>query len=316
MLYRELGRSGIRVSLVSYGAGGPSQFGKAAGLTDSERRSLIARAIDLGINLFDTAANYANGESETWLGQALEGHPRDSFMIATKWGWRSSSGQLPHPDALIESAEKSMTRLRTDYIDVMQIHGLNQQVYRKATEMYAPALLKLKETGKARLIGFSEMMTEDPSHTAPEIAVNEHHDIWDTIMLKYGILNQYAAINVLPKAQEHGIGILNMAPVRFTLTRADEYRALLEQWRDDDSIDVDHPKLRDGLGWLVRGNVPSVIAAGYKFAAAHPGISTVISGTSSIDHLEENVTALEDPSLPTEDMELLRELLMTSAAPR
>ena len=62
MLYRTLGKSGISVSLASYGGGGPSQFGKAAGLTAGQRRNLIARALDLGINMFDTAANYGDSE--------------------------------------------------------------------------------------------------------------------------------------------------------------------------------------------------------------------------------------------------------------
>ena len=313
MLYRTLGKSGIPVSIASYGAGGPSQFGKAVGLTARQRRELIARALDLGINLFDTSANY--GDSEVWLGQALEGVPRDSYLIATKWSWKGSA-QLPPPESLTRSVEQSMTRLNIDYIDVMQIHGILPGTYHEITEKYASTLLKLKQDGKTRLIGFSEMMTEDPRHTVPQTALEDHPDIWDTIMLKYGILNQYAAKNVLPLAQKHGIAILNMAPVRFTLTRRHEYEQLLDTWREQGEIDVDHPKIKDGLDWLLSDDVPSVIAAGYKFAADHPAISTVITGTSNPKHLEDNVSAFENPALPAEHTQALKQLLENSAAPR
>ncbi len=314
MHYRTLGKSGIRVSLASYGGGGPSQFGKAAGLTAKQRRALIARALDLGINMFDTAANY--GDSEEQLGRALNGVPRDSFLIGTKWTWKTADGILPNTDSLIASVEQSMRRFNTDVIDIMQVHGIHKSNYFDITERYAPTLQKLKEQGKVRLIGFTEMMTEDPKHTVPQTALEKHPDIWDTIMLKYGILNQYAAKKTLPLAQKHGVATLNMAPVRFTLTRQHEYDQLLEQWRAQGEIDVDNPKLRDGLDWLITADAPSIIAAGYKFAADHPGISTVITGTSNIKHLEDNIAAFEKPTLPDEHMELLTKLLGNSAAPR
>ncbi len=314
MHYRALGKSGIKVSLVSYGGGGPSQFGRAAGLTANQRRDLIARALDLGINMFDTAANY--GDSEPKLGQALKGVPRDSYLIATKWSWKTGGDELPHPDALLASVEQSMKRLNTDVIDIMQIHGILPGTYHDITEKYVPTLLKLKEQGKARLIGFSQMMTEDPKQTVPVAALKEHPDLWDSIMLKYGILNQYAAKEALPLAQKHGVAILNMAPVRFTLTRQHELDQLLETWRSEGEVDIDHPKIRNGFDWLITEDAPTIIAAGYKFAADHPAISTVISGTSNINHLEENVAAFDNPALPKEHTALLKKLLGDSAAPR
>ena len=314
MQYRTLGKSGIPVSLASYGGGGPSQFGKAADLNARERRDLIARALDLGINLFDTAANY--GDSEIWLGEALKGFKRDSYLIATKWTWKTGTDDLPDPNDLLASFERSLQRLNTDYIDIMQIHGILPGRYRDITDKFASTLLMLKEQGKARLIGFSEMMVQDPRHTVPQQALEEHPDIWDTIMLKYGILNQYAAKKVLPLAQEHGVAILNMAPVRFTLTRQYEFEQLLENWRAEGEIDVDHSKIRDGFDWLINEDVPSIIAAGYKFAADHPAISTVITGTSNIRHLEDNVAAFANPSLSDDHTRLLHQLLGESAAPR
>ena len=79
----DLGRTGQKVSLLSYGTGGPSGFGARTGVDRSGRRRLIRRMLDLGVNLFDTAEGYGN--SEEWLGDALQGAARDSYLIATKW---------------------------------------------------------------------------------------------------------------------------------------------------------------------------------------------------------------------------------------
>ena len=83
MIYRTLGRTGIRVSLASFGSGGPSNLGQHRGTTASEQDALVMRCLDLGINLFDTSKNY--GDSEQILGRALRGVPRDSYHLVTKW---------------------------------------------------------------------------------------------------------------------------------------------------------------------------------------------------------------------------------------
>ncbi len=316
MLYRTLGRSGIKTSLVSYGTGGPRQFGRSSGLTAQGRKRLVGRVLDLGINLFDTAEAYGGGDSERWLGETLAGVPRDSYVICTKWRLRGDETDLREPSELIASFERSLSRLCTDVVDVMMLHGPRPGEYEAAVDRYGDILQRLKDEGKARTIGFSEMMTDDPKHTVPEHALEMHPDLWDVVMIKYGILNQWAAKSVLPLAEKHGVGILNMAPVRYTLTRPDEYETLLRHWRDEGSIDVNHPKIRDGYDWLVGGDVQSVIAAGYKFAAEHPAISSVITGTSSVEHLEENVAAMENPTLTPHHLAELKSLLGDSYAPR
>ena len=83
MHYRTLGRTGIEVSLLSLGSGGAKMLGQADGLTQREQTALVRRALDLGVNLFDTSQGY--GDSEAILGRALEGVPRDSYFLATKW---------------------------------------------------------------------------------------------------------------------------------------------------------------------------------------------------------------------------------------
>ena len=311
MQYRPLGNSGIDVSLMSLGTGGPSQFGQKSGVDDAGRKRLVDRALDLGVNFFDTSEQY--GESEAMLGRALKGVPRDKYYIATKWGYKSG-GQMRDPEGLVESVERSLKLMDLDVIDVMQFHGIFPEHYDEIVDRFAPVMVRLKEQGKIRLTGFTEMMTIDPKHGIPERAVKEHPDLWNVIMLKYGILNQWAAKEVLPLAEKHGIGILNMAPVRLTLTREDDRKKLWEEWKADGTIDLSSLDENDPFGWLLKGDVESVIDAGYRFAAMNSGISTVISGTSSVEHLEDNAKSLNAATLPDADYQRLVDIFGNSAA--
>lgn len=312
MHYRALGRSRVNVSLLSLGTGGASQFGQRTGLDDEGRKQLVHTALDHGVNLFDTSEQY--GRSEELLGRALEGVPRDRYLLATKWSYRPG-GKFAKPEALIESTERSLRLMKSDVIDVMQFHGILPGDYGPVVEQFMPTMMKLRDEGKIRLVGFTEMMTQDSKHGVPLQALQQHPDTWDVIMLKYGILNQWAAKEVLPLAEKHGVGIMNMAPVRQTLTKEEERRALFDQWRQDGSVDVSSLGEDNPFGWLLHGDVESVIDAGYRFAAIHSGISTVISGTSNVEHLKANVRSLEAAKLPESDYKRLIGLFKDSAAP-
>ena len=314
MKYRALGNTGIQVSLVSYGTGGPSQFGQKTGLDDAGRKRLVCRALELGINLFDTSEMY--GESEAQLGMALESVPRDTYLLATKWSHRNrATGGLRDASEVIPGVEASLRKMRTDYVDVLQFHGINGAQYDGVIESLYPEFEKLKRDGKVRAIGFTEMMTEEPRHDTPETALTRHPDLWDAVMLKYGIMNQWAAKNVFPLAERHSVGILNMAPVRLTLTRPEKMKAQLEKWLADGTVPAGGLDESDPFGWLVRNGVSSIIDAGYRFAASHPAVTTVITGTSSIEHLEANVASITGEPLPEATANKLVELFGNTAAP-
>ncbi len=313
MQYRTLGRTGLRVSLASFGTGGPSNLGQRTGLTPREQDALVRRCLDLGINLFDTSAEY--GDSEEVLGRALRDVPRDSYILATKWAPDKDGALKSGTQELVDSLEQGLSRLRTSYVDIMQFHGLLASHYQAVVERFYPTMLRLREQGKLRFIGFSERFFSDPRHEAVTLALETHPEHWDTVMLKYGILNQYAARVALPLAQRHNIGVLNMAAVRVKLTRPSELEALVWEWKERGLIPADSLPEKDPLGWLVHDNVDSVVSAGYKFAADHPAISTVLTGTSRIANLERNVAALERPALPYSDRLQLVKLFGDLAEP-
>ena len=319
MHYRVLGKTGLRVSLLSFGTGGPSNLGQSKDLAQKEQDTLVRRCLDLGINLFDTAPEYRR--SEEILGRALKGVARDSYLLATKfkpstdWAHDRDGVLMGDPNALVTSVENSLRELGTDYIDIMQFHGLPVGDYHQVVDRYYAELERLREQGKIRFIGFSEWGTFDPRHEVTVLALTNHPELWDTIMLRYGILNQYAAKEALPLALEHGVGIFDMASVRLRLSRSDQLEALIAEWKHRGVIAADSLPVSDPLGWLVHDEVDSVMSAGYKFAAEHPVVSSVLTGTSNIEHLDKNAAALEKPFLPESDWQRLVELFGNVAEP-
>jgi len=292
--YRKLGNTGVDVSLLSYGTGGPSKFGQNTGLDDAGRVALVSRALELGVNLFDTAEAY--GEAEAMLGRAIKGHARDSYLIATKWSYKVGDSLVTDPDEITRQLEQSLERLETDYVDIFQIHGVMPEDIDYIAENYIPAMQRLKDQGKTRFIGITEMIIQDPKHTGMSISMERHPDVWDSVMLKYGIMNQWAAKDSLPLAASTATGILNMAPVRLTLTRPEKLDERMTEWGESEGGNT--------LDWLSGGDPSELIRKGYQFAAEPEAVTTVISGTSSIAHLEQNVAAL-DGTLSDEESEKL-----------
>ena len=306
MEYRTLGRTGLKVSLASFGTGGPSQFGQNKGLEQRQQTELVRRCLELGVNLFDTHEGY--GDSERILGVALRGVPRDSYHLVTKWSYHSGGGSGRDSAALAESVERSLKRLNTDYVDVMMIHGPLAEEYDSVVKRFVLTLERLVEQGKVRFKGFSTRYIADPAQEIVPHALHRSPELWDVVMLKYGILNQIMAKEALPLASDHGIGVLNMASVRIKLPVPALLEELIAEWKDRGYISRDSLPSSDPLGWLVHHDVDSVVSAAYKFAADHPAVSSVITGTSSLKHLEANIAALEEPRLPEEDSARLKYL--------
>ncbi|HCI86739.1 MAG TPA: hypothetical protein DHV68_07820 [Dehalococcoidia bacterium] len=136
--------------------------------------------------------------------------------------------------------------------------------------------------------------------------MERHPDIWDSVMFKYGIMNQWPAKRSFPLANSSETGILNMAPVRLTLTRLEKLNERMSEWGDEAG--------ENAFDWLSGGDPSVLIRKGYQFAAEPPEITTVISGTSSIEHLEANISAL-DGTLSHDDIARLKTLYGDSESP-
>ncbi len=306
MIYRTLGRTGLHVSLASLGTGGPSRLGQGTHKSEAEAQRVIHRALDLGVNLFDTAASY--GDSEAILGRALRDIARDRFHLATKFlpCPNITGPPIITPEQLVESCERSLRRLQVETIDVFQFHSVMPEMYRPVADRLYDTAKRLQREGKVRFLGITEYFFPDAAHRMLELALAD--DLWDTIMVKYGIMNMSAEREVLPLARAHNVGVMNMSPVRVKLTRPGELEKVIRRWKAAGLIPADSLPDERPLDFLIRGAIDSLVSAGYKFGAGHEDIATVLIGTGSVAHLEQNIASILGPPLPKADSTRLRDL--------
>lgn len=303
MLYRTLGRTGLRVSLLGIGTGGPSNFGQRSGVPEADIQRLVRRALDVGVNIFDTAAGYR--ESEAILGRALKGVPRDEYYLATKFT-PEQDGEIASAADVVASVERSLKSLRTDYVEVLQFHGVRAQQYHATMERLLPAALKLRDQGKCRWLGITEQYGEDGAHEMLQMALKDNH--FATAMVGYNVLNQSADHLVYPQCLEHNVGVFIMFAVRRVLATANRLEETVADLKRRGLLKADALPDRQPLDWLIHGDVDSIPSAAYKFTAMHPATSTVLSGTANLEHFESNLRALANPMLPSADYGRLQEL--------
>ncbi len=303
MLYRTLGRTGLKVSLLGIGTGGPSNFGQRSGVPEADIHRLVQRALEVGVNIFDTAAGYR--DSEAILGRALLGVPRDRYYLATKFTPERDDA-IVTPADVVESVERSLTRLQTDFVEVLQFHGVRPQSYRTVMERLLPTVLKLRDQGKCRWIGITEQYGEDGAHEMLQMALEDNH--FATAMVGYNMLNQSADHVVYPQCLEHNVGVFIMFAVRRVLATADRLEQTIADLQQRGLVAPDAVPDRQPLDWLIHGNVDSVPSAAYKFTAMHPAVSSVLSGTANLEHFENNLRALAKPTLPKADYVRLQQL--------
>ena len=303
MLYRTLGRTGLEVSLLGVGTGGPSNFGQRSGVPEADIHRLVRRALDVGANIFDTAAGYR--DSEAILGRALTGVPRDRYYVATKFT-PERDDEIVTPEDVVASVERSLTRLQTDNVEILQFHGVRPLQYRAVMERLLPTVLKLQDQGKCRWIGITEQYGEDGAHETLQMALEDDH--FDTAMVGYNMLNQSADNLVYPQCLEHNVGVFIMFAVRRVLARQDRLEQTIADLKQRGLVAPDAVPDSQPLDWLIHDNVDSIASAAYKFTAMHPAVSTVLSGTANLEHFENNLRALEDPVLPEADYARLHEL--------
>ena len=302
-----LGRTGLEVSVAGLGCGGHSRLGQTRGASEAESIEVVRRALDLGINFIDTARAYG---TEEIVGKAIVGR-RDDVVISTKAHPASRSGPLSGAE-LRESLEKSLSRLATDCVDVFHLHGVSDDTYDHCVAELVPEMQRLRDEGKIRFLAISEVFGRDPGHTMLQRAVP---DAWfDVAMVGFNLLNPSARDRVFPGTIAHDVGVLVMFAVRRALSQADELRRVVAQLVEEGRVtgDVDPA---DPLGFLVRDGgadraegSSSVVEAAYRFTRHEPGTHVVLTGTGSIEHLEENVRSICAPPLAGDDLERLRKL--------
>jgi aryl-alcohol dehydrogenase-like predicted oxidoreductase len=296
--YRRLGRTDLNVSVLGLGSGGRSRLGQAHGLAQDEITTIVRRALDLGVNVVDTAPTY--GQSEGLLGKALAGVPRESYVLCTKFRPFPQSGLEPK-EALRASLEQSLGDLNTDYVDVMYLHGVQPNAREQILDRFYEPLEQARRDGLTRFLGVTEAFEGDHEHASLRAIVPSGQ--FDVVMLGYNVLSPSPSQHVLPLAQTHDVGVVVMCAVRGVLLRPERIREVVGEWKDAGLLARDAVPDDEPLGWLLGPWADTIPTAAYKFARAHPGVGCVLTGTGRMEHLEANAEAILGAPLPPEVVE-------------
>ena len=312
MQKRRLGRTGLEVSVLGYGAGAVGGLFTKGTPADQERAA--ARAIEAGINYFDTAALYGNGESERNLGRVLKALKADVIV-----GTKVRLGAEHRADvgkAIEKGMDDSLKRMGRDHVDLFQLHnplvakdGGDKLSIDIALNEVAPALEKLKKAGKTRFIGFSGVGETAALHRAID------SKLFDTIQVVYNALNPSAG-GPLPKGapgQDHGrlFDHVKAADMGTIIIRALAGGALSgTEQRHPLAMQVVDPigsaanfagdvARANELAPLVReGVAKDLTELAERFVISHPAVSTMLVGYSTLDHLEAAIAAVNKGPLP------------------
>lgn len=300
-----LGRTNIQVSVACLGTGGHSRLGLARGGTEDNALAVVRAALDRGVNFIDTAGTYG---TEEVVGRAVSGR-RDSVVISSKNHMVRDQAKFFENDYITGDefalrVENSLRRLRSDYVDIMYVHGVVADQYDYCRAEIVPALQKLQEQGKVRQLAISERFTVEPQHQMLKWALKD--GVFDVIMVGLNLVNQTAKQEILPLAVHSDVGVQCMYAVRGKLATTESARALVAEAIelgevDRTEVDPDHP-----FDFLIEsGAARSVVDACYRFARHTAGVDTVLTGTGSVAHLLDNLQSIESPPLPTEAIERL-----------
>ena len=309
MNYRPLGKSGIRVSLVGLGC---NNLGMRIDLEES--RKVVDKALDLGINLFDTADIYGKrGGSETILGQLL-GNRRKEIVLATKFGGPMNDEGTMRGAArsyILSEVEASLKRLKTDWIDLYQIHFPDPKTPMEET---LRALDELVRQGKVRHIGCS-------NHPAWKVVdalwISRHFGLnaFVSCQDEYSLLVRGAERELFPMLQQFDLGLLPYFPLASGLltgkyqrnspapadTRFSAWKVLSDRYATDTNWQI----VERLLSFCERRG-HSLLELAFSWLAARPAVSSIIAGATKPEQVEQNAAAVNWTLTPEDSSEVDR----------
>ena len=320
MELRSLGTSGLKVSVLSLGAmtfGESSTFMKGVTSSDEEGRRVFDAAIERGVNLVDTANVYGEGRSEELVGEWVAGK-RQRVLIATKcrfpigFGMKEKPG--PHEMGLsrkhiIDACEASLRRMKTDFLDLYQVHMQDTSVRIDET---LRALDDLVTQGKVRYIGCSNYTGY---RLVDSLWSADKHDThrYESVQLQWSLLERGAEREMLPACREHGLGVLVWSPLasgflsgKYRRGQAPPAGARLTEWKDTmkrigEGRSYDLVDLLDKVAKR-RESTPAQVSIAWLLAKRE--VTSVILGARTVAQLDDNLRAA-DVKLTAEDMKEL-----------
>ena len=295
MEYRQLGRSDLNVSVIGYGTWGIG--GKPFWSTEGEESSIrsIEKALDLGINFYDTAPVYGFGYSEELLGRTLQSKRKD-VIIATKCGlvWEKEElkaiSKRATRESILEEIDLTLKRLRTDYIDLYQVHWPDEST---ATEETMNTLLQIQKEGKIRYIGVS-------NYSVDQMKESLRYGQIVSLQPMYSMLERDVEKDRLPFCIENKIGVICYSPLASgVLTGKYDENTIFKDWRGQNIIGnftgdiyVSHIKKVKELKKIAQKNGKTLAQLAINWLLHQQGVCTAIVGVKTPDQAEQNIGAV------------------------
>ncbi|HUO14384.1 MAG TPA: aldo/keto reductase [Verrucomicrobiae bacterium] len=304
MEFRQLGRSGLKVPVLSFGTGtfgGSNEFFNAWGASDvAEATRLVDICLEAGVNLFDTADIYSDGLSETILGKAIEGR-RDQLLISTKATFRTSTGKDPNDVGssryhLIRACEASLKRLGTDYIDIYHLHGFDALT---PVEEVLSTLDTLVTSGKVRYIACSNF---SGWHLMKSLDVADRYG-WPRYVghqVYYSLIGREYEWELMALGEDQGVGALIWSPLgwgRLTgkIRRGQPLPKISRLHKTHDmgpQVSDEHlHKVVDAVDEVAKETSKTVPQIALNWLLQRPTVATVIMGARNEQQLRQNLGA-------------------------
>lgn len=300
MEFRQLGKSGLKVPVLSFGTGtfgGGTEFFKAWGTSDvAEAMRLVDICLDAGVNLFDTADIYSNGLSETILGKAIA-HRRDKVLISTKATFRMGPGPNDLGSSrhhLVQACEATLQRLGTDYIDIYHLHGFDALT---PIEEVLSTLDNLIKSGKVRYIACSNF---SGWHLMKSLALADRYG-WARYcghQIYYSLIGREYEWELMPIGADQGIGALIWSPLGWGRLTGKIRRGqpLPKQSRLHETADMGPPvadeylyRVVDAMDEVAKETGKSVPQIALNWLLQRPTVSTIIMGARNEQQLRQNL---------------------------
>ena len=294
MNYRSFGATGLKVSEIGFGAwgiGGNLNNSKAYGPTsDINSKKALETAFNLGVNFFDTSPLYGDGHSENLIGETFK-KVRNKVIFVTKVGYKDFTGlQDFSPSYIKSSLNKSLKRLKTDYVDIYQLHDIPIDLLNNSEEI-SDTLQDLKKEGKIRFLGISTKSQEDSIKI-----LDKNH--FDCMQINFNLIDQRAIENGLfKKCKENNVAIIGRTPLCFgfltgkynkdTIFHKDDHR---NRWSTE-QINLWASALKMFIKELKNFHDQSNTQLALRFCLSFPEISTTIPGMLIEQHVIENVSS-------------------------
>jgi L-galactose dehydrogenase len=283
MDYRKLGKTGLDVSALSFGA---SSLGSVfRNIDENEGIKTVHTAIDSGINLIDVSPYYGLTKAETVLGIAIKDIPRDKFILSTKAGRYGENLFDFSKKRILSSIEESLTRLQTDYVDILLLHDIEFGSFDQIMDEGIPALQELKKQGKIRFFGVSGLPLGIFGRVLKETDLD--------VILSYChySLNDSSLLSLLPLFESKNVGIINASPLSMGLLSSRP----VADWHPADQEIRDVCK-KAAAFCEERGADLSKLAI--QYSVQNEEIPTTLVSTASVENITKNIRWADEPIDP------------------